>query len=144
MEVVDAVCEVWGADRVGVHLAPRGDAHDMKDSNPKELFSYVARELGKKKIAFILAREYQGADSIGKIIKDNFGGVFIANEKFTKETAEKAISNKEADAVSFGILFISNPDLPKRFLENAPLNETNFQTIYAEGKTGYSDYPALG
>jgi 2,4-dienoyl-CoA reductase-like NADH-dependent reductase (Old Yellow Enzyme family) len=81
---------------------------------------------------------------MGKIIKENFGGVFIANEKFNQETAEKAIANKEADAVSFGILFISNPDLPKRFLEKVPLNETNFQTIYAEGKTGYSDYPALG
>jgi 2,4-dienoyl-CoA reductase-like NADH-dependent reductase (Old Yellow Enzyme family) len=144
MEVVDAVSEVWGADRVGVHLAPRGDAHDMKDSNPRELFSYVAKELGKKKIAFIFAREYQGADSLGQVIKENFGGVFIANEKFNQESAEKAISQKQADAVSFGILFISNPDLPKRFLEKSPLNETQFQTIYAEGKIGYTDYPALG
>ncbi len=143
MEVTDAVIAVWGADKVGVHLAPRGDAHDMKDSNPPATFEYVARELGKKKIAFIFAREYQGADSIGPKIKKAFGGTYIANEKFTKESAENAIENKIADAVAFGVLFISNPDLAQRFLENAPLNQTNFQTIYAEGATGYTDYPML-
>lgn len=143
LEIVDAAVSVWGADRVGVHLAPRGDAHDMKDSNPKETFGYVARELGKRKIAFIFAREFAGPDSLGAYLKQEFGGVFIANEKYTKETAETAIAKGEADAVSFGVPFISNPDLPKRFLENAPLNETNFTTLYADGATGYTDYPSL-
>ncbi len=143
LEVADAVISVWGSDRVGVHLSPRGDAHDMKDSHPKETFSYVARELGKRKIAFIFAREYQGDDSIGPELKKHFGGVYIANEKFTQDSAEKIIDSGNADAVSFGVPFISNPDLPRRFAEKAPLNDTNFQTIYAEGALGYSDYPAL-
>jgi 2,4-dienoyl-CoA reductase-like NADH-dependent reductase (Old Yellow Enzyme family) len=143
LEVTDAVISVWGADRVGMHLAPRGDAHDMKDSNPAETFGYVAKELGKRKIAFIFAREHQAPDSLGAALKKAFGGVYIANEKFTKESAEKIITSGDADAVSFGVPFISNPDLPRRFLENAPLNETNFQTLYSEGATGYTDYPAL-
>lgn len=143
LEVTDAVISVWGADRVGMHLAPRGDAHDMKDSNPAETFGYVAKELGKRKIAFIFAREHQAPDSLGAALKKAFGGVYIANEKFTKESAEKIITSGDADAVSFGVPFISNPDLPRRFLENAPLNETNFQTLYSEGTTGYTDYPAL-
>lgn len=143
LEVTDAAISVWGADRVGVHLAPRMDSHDMGDSTPRETFGYVGKELGKRKIAFIFTREYQGEDSISPLIKKEFGGVFIANEKFTKESAEKALAAGQADAVAFGLSFISNPDLPERFAKSAPLNETNFATIYAEGATGYTDYPAL-
>lgn len=143
LEVTDAAIEVWGAERVGVHLSPRGDSHSMKDSHPEATFSYVARELAKRRIAFIFSREYQGSDSLGPILKREFGGVYIANEKFTKESAEKIISEGIADAVSFGLPFISNPDLPRRFALNAPLNETNYKTIYAEGALGYTDYPAL-
>jgi 2,4-dienoyl-CoA reductase-like NADH-dependent reductase (Old Yellow Enzyme family) len=143
LEVTDAIIKVWGADRVGVHLAPRGDSHDMKDSDPKKLFTYVGSELGKRKIAFIFTREYLAPDSISSEIKKAFGGIFIANEKFTKESAEKIIESGNADAVSFGVLFISNPDLPRRFAENTPLNQTNFGTLYAEGSVGYTDYPAL-
>lgn len=141
LEVTDAAIEVWGADKVGVHLAPRGDSHDLSDSNPLATFSYVAEELGKRKIAFIFTREYQDSTSISPTLKKLFGGVLIANEKFTKETAEEILEKGDADAVSFGLSFISNPDLPRRFAENLPLTETNFQTIYAEGKIGYSDYP---
>ena len=144
LEVTDAVISVWGADRVGVHLAPRGDAHDMKDSHPAETFGFVASELGKRNIAFIFAREYQGADSLGPALKKAFGGVYIANEKFTKASAEKIIESGHADAVAFGVPFISNPDLPHRLAENAPLNETNFETLYTPGEAGYTDYPAMG
>ncbi len=141
LEVVDAAISVWGADRVGLHISPRGDSHDMKDSNPSDTFGYLAHELGKRKIAFIFAREYLGDDSIGPLLKKRFGGVYIANEKFSKETAEKIIESGQADAVSFGLPFISNPDLPRRFAENLPLNQTNFQTLYASGSEGYTDYP---
>ena len=143
LEVTDAVISVWGADRVGMHLAPRGDAHDVADSNPEALYLYVAKELGKRKIAFILTRESQGADSLSPKMKQVFGGVFISNEKFTKESAEATISRGEADAIAFGVPFISNPDLPRRFKDNAPLNQTDFQTLYGEGAHGYTDYPAL-
>lgn len=143
LEVTDAAISVWGADRVGMHIAPRGDSHDVKDSNPAKTFGYVASELGMRKIAFLFAREHQAADSIGPALKKTFGGVYIANEKFTKETAEEAIQVGSADAVSFGVPFISNPDLPKRLAENLPLNETNFQTIYTMDGVGYTDYPAI-
>lgn len=126
LEITDAAISVWGADRVGYHISPRGDSHDMKDSNPKATFTYLASELGKRKIAFLFAREYEGADSLGPELKKAFGGVYISNEKFTKESAEKVILAQHADAVSFGLQFIANPDLPKRFAEGAPLNEVNF------------------
>lgn len=143
LEVVDAAIEVWGADRVGLHLAPRGDAHTMGDSNTRETFGYVAREMGKRGIAFICAREYSGSDALGPTLKQEFGGVFIANEKYTKETAEAAIAEGRADAVAFGQLFIANPDLPERFARNAPLNAPDPTTFYASGPKGYTDYPAL-
>jgi 2,4-dienoyl-CoA reductase-like NADH-dependent reductase (Old Yellow Enzyme family) len=143
LEVTDAVVSVWGADRVGMHLAPRGDAHDMGDSNLLATFSHVARELGRRKLAFLCAREALGAGRIGPQLKAAFGGAYIANEKFTKQTAEQVIAAGEADAVAFGVLFIANPDLPERFALDAPLNTPDPSTFYAKGEKGYTDQPAL-
>ncbi|WP_409562453.1 alkene reductase [Hyphomicrobium sp. B1] len=143
LEVVDACIEVWGADRVGLHLAPRCDSHDMGDSNPLETFGYVATEVGKRKIAFICTREYQGPDSISPELKKRFGGVFIGNEKFTKETAQAAIEAGTVDAVAFGKTFIANPDLPLRFKLDAPLNPPDPDSFYGGTEKGYTDYPAL-
>ncbi len=143
LEVTDAVISVWGAGRVGMHLAPRGDAQSMGDSHPLATFSYVARELGKRKIAFLCAREHLGEGRIGPQLKKIFGGSYIANEKFTKETAEKVVAAGEADAIAFGQLFIANPDLPARLRLNAPLNEPHPETFYGQGPQGYTDYPFL-
>jgi len=143
LEVVDVCIDVWGADRVGLHLAPRGDAQDMGDSNPLATFGYVATEVGKRKIAFICTREYQGPDSIAPELKKLFGGVLIGNEKFTKETAEAAINAGTVDAVAFGKTFIANPDLPKRFKLDAPLNTPDPASFYGGDERGYIDYPAL-
>jgi 2,4-dienoyl-CoA reductase-like NADH-dependent reductase (Old Yellow Enzyme family) len=143
LQVTDAVISVWGQNRVGMHLAPRGDIHGMGDSNLAETFGYVARELGKRKIAFICARESRGEKNFGPALKNAFGGVFIANEGFTQATAEETIRKGEADAVAFGKLFIANPDLPERFAINAPLNEPDPSTFYAPGAKGYTDYPTL-
>ncbi|RTL66717.1 MAG: alkene reductase [Hyphomicrobiales bacterium] len=143
LEIADAAVSVWGAKRVGMHLAPRGDAHNMGDSNPSATFGYVATELGKRGLAFLCAREALGPDRIGPQLKKLFGGAFIANERFNKEAAEEAIRKGEADAVAFGKAFIANPDLPRRFAEGAPLNQWDAQTFYSQGEKGYLDYPAL-
>jgi 2,4-dienoyl-CoA reductase-like NADH-dependent reductase (Old Yellow Enzyme family) len=143
LEVTDACIAVWGASRVGMHLAPRGDAHDMGDANPAETFGYVATELGKRGIAFICAREALGPNRLGPQLKKAFGGVYIANEKMTRDSAEQVVASGEADAVAFGQLFIANPDLPKRLKLNAPLNAPQPETFYHPGAEGYVDYPAL-
>jgi 2,4-dienoyl-CoA reductase-like NADH-dependent reductase (Old Yellow Enzyme family) len=144
LEVTDAVISVWGASRVGMHLAPRGDAHSMGDTNLPAAFTHVASELGKRKIAFICAREYKAEDSLGPRLKQAFGGVYIVNEKFDKETAEAVISAGEADAVAFGKDYIATPDLVRRLKEGAPLNAKDAATFYAGGEKGYIDYPMLG
>lgn len=143
LEVVDACIDVWGADRVGLHLAPRADSHSMGDSDRLATFSYVAREVGKRKIAFIFTREHEAPDWISPELKKAFGGVLIANEKFTKESAEAVIKSGTADAVSFGKQFIANPDLPKRLELNAPLNPPDPSSFYGGTAKGYTDYSAL-
>lgn len=126
-----------------MHLAPRGDAHDMGDSNPLATFSHVARELGKRKIAFIAAREKLGEERIGPELKSAFGGIYIANEEFTRETGNQVLASGEADAVAFGVPFLANPDLPERLRRNAPLNAPDQSTFYTPGPKGYIDYPFL-
>ncbi|TXI34227.1 MAG: alkene reductase [Aquipseudomonas alcaligenes] len=143
LEVTDAAISVWGADRVGVHLAPRQDAHDMGDANPRETFGYVARELGKRGVAFICTREREGEDSLTPYLKEQFGGLVIANERFTKEQANAWLAEGKADAVAFGIPFIANPDLVERLAQDAPLNEPRPELFYAQGPVGYIDYPRL-
>ncbi len=143
LEATDAVAEVWGPDRVGMHLAPRSDTHGVSDSNPAETFGYVARELGKRKIAFLMAREYEGPGWLGPQLKEQFGGVYIANEKFNLESGNAAVARGDCDAVAFGKLFIANPDLPERFAARATLNEPDAQTFYSHEAQGYVDYPAL-
>ena len=140
-EVTEVVCGVWGADRVGVHLAPRADAHDMGDADPAALFLHVARELGKFGLAFLCARESHDSTPMGPQMKKLFGGVFIANEGFTGESARSAIASGDADAVAFGRAAIANPDLVRRFEIGAPLNEADAETFYGNGPEGYLDYP---
>ena len=141
LQITDAAIAVWGADRVGMHLAPRGDAHDMGDSNPLATFGYVAQELKRRRIAFICARESLGEKRIGPQLKALFGRAYIANEKFTQVTGNQVLATGEADAVAYGVPFIANPDLPERFKANAPLNHPDPATFYAPGAKGYTDYP---
>jgi 2,4-dienoyl-CoA reductase-like NADH-dependent reductase (Old Yellow Enzyme family) len=126
-----------------MHLAPRGDSQDMHDSNPPATFGYVARELGRRGLAFLLAREYFGPDRLGPQLKKQFGGVYIVNEKYTHALADQVIRDGEADAVAFGQLFIANPDLPVRFARNAALTAPDPSTFFTPGPHGYTDYPNL-
>jgi 2,4-dienoyl-CoA reductase-like NADH-dependent reductase (Old Yellow Enzyme family) len=142
LECTDAAISVFGAGRVGMHLAPRADAHGMSDSNRQATFSYVARELGKRKIAFIAAREHVAEDSLGPNLKQDFGGVFVANEAIDQKTGQALLDEGKADAVAYGKLFIANPDLPARFAKGYPLARPNSHTFYVSGPEGYIDYPA--
>ena len=145
MEVTDACVGVWGPQRVGMHLAPRGAG---PEEDPQETFGYVARELRKREIAFICAREAQdegpGGDGwVSHTVRREFGGVFVANEKFDQASGEDVLARGDADAVAYGRLYIANPDLERRFAADVPLNEPNVATFYSPGALGYTDYPAL-
>lgn len=143
LEVTDAIISVWGAGRVGMHIAPKCDSHFMGDSNRLATFTYVAKELGKRKLAFLFARESIDNESIGVALKQAFGGPYIMNQAITREQAIKILENGQADAVAWGKLFIANPDLVERFRQNASLNEPNPATFYTPNEVGYTDYPFL-
>lgn len=140
LEIVDELISVWGPGRVGVHLAPASDSHDIGDDNPKETFGYVARELGRRKIAFIFAREGQRENYLTPYLKKEFGGVMIANQGLDPQQAAKMIENGDADATSWGKYFISNPDLPLKIKNGTPLTPFQPETFYSEGPKGYTDY----
>jgi 2,4-dienoyl-CoA reductase-like NADH-dependent reductase (Old Yellow Enzyme family) len=143
LEVVDAAVSVWGADRVGLHLAPRGDFNDMGDSDPAATFGHVACEARRRGIAFIFVKEGLAEPRIAPQLKRDFGGPLIANLGLTLDLGEALLQSGEADAISWGQLFIANPDLPQRFAEGAELNEPNPDTYYSPGPEGYIDYPML-
>ncbi len=143
LEVVDAVTSVWDSGRVGVHLSPRGDAHDARDSRCEHLYLRVAEELSKKRIGFICTREYQGSDELSVKMKNTFGGSFIRNEKFTFESAQKAVESGECTAVAFGVPYIANPDLVEKFQAGAKLNPPHPATFYGPDSRGYTDYPFM-
>ena len=143
LEIVDELIDVFGAGRVGVHLAPRCDAHDMGDSDPQATFGYVVDELEKRHIAFIFSREYLAADSLSPLLRPRFSGVWIANENLTPATAKQILAEEQFEAVAFGRAYIANPDLLDRLVNDLPLNVLNTKTIYTEGAEGYTDYPML-
>lgn len=140
LEAVDAAISVWGADRVGLHLSPNPD----DDSDPAATYGHVAREATARGIAFLFVREALGASPrISKGLRRAFGGAFIANQELTKEQGEQLVAANEADAISYGRLFIANPDLVERLAKNAPFNEPKPEAFYGGGREGYLDYPTL-
>ncbi len=155
LEVVDAVVKVWGADRVGVRLSPFGTFSDMGDSDPVALFTFVLEQLSARRVAYAHVVEPRagnaGADAAvdanaqqaTALFRKAFSGVYISAGGYTAETAERTISGGLADAVAFGRLFIANPDLPQRFVNQSPLNPYDRTTFYGGTEKGYTDYPAL-
>lgn len=147
LEVCDAVTSVWGPERVGMHLATRSPSHDVRDSDPAQTFTYVARELGRRKLAFLFVRETLGKDALLPELKQLFGGICIANDGLDAETAKRLVAAGQADAVSFGRAYIANPDLVERIRRGASFNALNPATIYDienSSAVGYLDYPVLG
>ena len=150
LEVVDACVQVWGKHRVGVRLSPYGKFLDMGDSDPIALFSYVLQQLSNRVVYVHIVEPRVGnagaddpinghAPRTAEIFRKAFQGVLISAGGYTALTAEEAIANNLADAVAFGRLFISNPDLPKRFATNSPLNIYDRSTFYGGTENGYTD-----
>jgi N-ethylmaleimide reductase len=149
-EVVDAVNEVWGSNRVGVRLSPGGTFNDMCDSNPQAAFGYVVKQLATKTIAYLhliepgpSQGEHPLPDLSAGFFRPLFKGAIIVAGGYTFERANAVLSEGVADLVAFGQLFIANPDLVERFRQGAPFNEPDRQTFYGGGVKGYIDYPTL-
>jgi N-ethylmaleimide reductase len=147
LEVTEAVCGVWGSDRVGLRISPLNSYNSMKDSDPVGLTAWLARKLSGTGLAYlhVMRSDFLGQQQ-GDVItpaRENFDGVLVANMGYSAEEADTAIKAGQVDAVAFGVPFLANPDLPERFRRRAPLNDPNPATFYSPGPAGYTDYPAL-
>lgn len=156
LEVTEAVVGVWGADRVGVRLSPSGTFNDMYDSNPLATFGYAAQALNRFGLAYLHIIEVTEADlrhggtevptsylrvSEASVQEARFTGTLMVNAGYDRDRGNAVLAKKEADLVSFGTLFLANPDLPKRLALNAPLNQPDPATFYGGTEKGYTDYP---
>lgn len=146
-EVLDAVTDVFGADRTGVRLSPLGEANDMSDSDPETHFTAIYKMLDARKLAYLhVVEQFPGNDgekSVIKALRPHYTGFYIANGGYDAKTAADAIESGHAHAVTFGRPFIANPDLPERYRRGADLNPQDQNTFYGGGREGYTDYPFL-
>ena len=148
-EVVDAVTDVFPANRVGVRVSPNGAFNGMGSPDYREQFSFVVQQLDKFGLAYLHVMDGLGFGfhELGQPMtlrdfRNIFDGTLMGNVGYTAETAEAAIANGDADLIAFGRPFISNPDLVDRFANNWPLAEpADMSTWYSFGEEGYADYP---
>lgn len=150
LEVTEAVVGVWGAERVGIRLSPSGTFNSMHDSNPETTFSYLVEALNRFGLAYLHLLEASDADLRhgGTAVPSSrfrsiFQGPLMVNGGYDQEKAAAVLASNGADLVSFGTLYIANPDLTERFRLNAPLNQPDPTTFYGGEHKGYTDYPAL-
>lgn len=147
-EVAEAVSGVWGPDRVGVRLSPLSRFNDMEDEDPARTFGAAARRLSDLGVGYLHVVEqddFEGDDrsfDLGEL-RVAFDGVYMVNGGYDGERAEEALSSGSADLVSFGRLFLANPDLPRRLEQEGPYNDPDPDTFYGGGAEGYVDYPTL-
>jgi N-ethylmaleimide reductase len=147
LEVVDAAIEEAGANHVSVRLSPLFGVGDMKDSDPDALVSYVAAQLGLRRLAFLELRHTlqnkPEEQALARLVRRHFTGVLMRNGRFDVASAQAALDEGNADAIVFGTPFIANPDLVNRIRLSAPWAIGDATSYYIGGAEGYTDYPAL-
>jgi N-ethylmaleimide reductase len=153
LEVTEAVVSVWGADRVGVRLSPRGVYNGMFDPDRPAIYGYAAEQLERFGLAYLhLIDPVPGHRMLGPealtgpnpvpLMRQRFSGPLIVNGGYDAATSQAALASGVA-AISFGLTFLANPDLPERLRRRATLNVPDRATFYTKGERGYTDYPAL-
>ena len=144
-EVLDAVGTVWPMNRVGVRLSPENSFNSMSDSDPQAHFSFIAAQLGRRGLAYlhVLQGDMMTKTSLldYRALRIAFGGTYMANNGYDLERAQTALKENAADLIAFGVPFVANPDLVRRYMEHLPLNEADPETFYMGGETGYTDSP---
>jgi N-ethylmaleimide reductase len=147
LEVIAAVSEIWGSDRVGLRISPLNSYNSMIDSDPIGLVSYLATELDRRGLAYLHVMRgdffQQQTGDVLTPIRERFHGTLVANMGYSAAEAAADIAAGKIDAVAFGVPFLANPDLPERFAQDAPLNAPDPATFYGGGAKGYTDYPTL-
>ncbi|KAJ4790721.1 12-oxophytodienoate reductase-like protein [Rhynchospora pubera] len=150
LEIVEAISEEIGPERVGFKLSPFSDEQDSSDSNPEALGLYMANALNKFGIAYchmveprmILVGERVEIPHSLSPMKKAFNNTFIVAGGYDREAGNKTVASSYTDLVAYGRNFLANPDLLKRFELDAPLNKYDRSTFYTpDPVVGYTDYP---
>ena len=154
-EVIETVAKVFPSDRIGLRLSPYGTFNDISDSDPLALFTAAIQKLNGYKLAYLHMIEprstsagggdqvFEDAPITSEIFRAAYQGKFITAGGYDQAMGEKVLEDGLADAVAYGRLYISNPDLAERFEKNAALNPYNRATFYGGQEVGYTDYPSL-
>ncbi|MBS2939902.1 alkene reductase [Nocardioides sp. J2M5] len=152
IEVVTAVAEAIGAERVGLRLSPAHQFNGIGEeinADLAETYRAVVDAVSPLGLAYLslLASPLEPLESLVRDLRERFDGVVLLNDGFgdvtTLESVEKLLGTGLADAVVVGRPFLANPDLAERWREGAELNEPNPDTFYGGGAEGYTDYPTL-
>jgi N-ethylmaleimide reductase len=152
LEVVDAIVGVWGADRVGYRVSPHFDGYSMSDAKPVETYTALAKELDQRKLAYLCVKEGPtdakklpaGTPLLTPLLREVFHQAYMVNQGFDLASGEEILEKDGADLVAYGVPFIANPDLPRRFSTGAALAAPDPSSFYGGGEKGYTDYPKLG
>jgi len=154
-EVIETVSKVFPSDQIGVRLSPYGTFNDIEDSDPIALFTTLINKLNGYKLAYVHMIEprstssggndqvYEDAPITSELFRAAYQGKFITAGGYDQAMGEQVLEEGLADAVAYGRLYISNPDLVERFKKNAPLSPYNRATFYGGNEAGYIDYPTL-
>ncbi|MCL6679361.1 alkene reductase [Sphingomonas sp. RG327] len=150
-EVLVAIGDSIGMDRVGIRFSPNILVQGVDDSDPPRLFTAVARRLEELKVPWIELREAHRPTSAGSIptnpvspaMRPLYSGKIALNSDYDGPSGRARLAEGVGDAISFGRPFISNPDLVERLRAGAPLAPGDVATYYSGGSSGYVDYPTL-
>ncbi|XP_059653567.1 12-oxophytodienoate reductase 2-like isoform X3 [Cornus florida] len=152
LEIVEAISNEIGADRVGIRLSPFSNYLESGDSNPEALGHYIVESLSKYGILYchMLEPRMKTAEEKSECLhsllpmRKAFNGTFIVAGGYEREDGNNIVAENRTDLVAYGRLFLANPDLPERFKLDAPLNNYNRDTFYIQDPViGYTDYPFL-
>lgn len=150
LDVVDAVCDAWQSDRIGIRISPLGPFNGLDNGGDQEAAAlYLIEELNKRNLAYLHISEPDWAggkpytDAFRQQVRERYTGVIVGAGAYTREKAQTLIDQGYIDAAAFGRPYIANPDLVARLKNHAPLNAPHAETFYGGGEQGYTDYPAL-
>lgn len=151
IEVMQAMVDAIGENKVGIKLSPSIPFNSIIDSNPTDLYAYLLAELNNMPLLYVqLMNAMFPTNNLPQYPRDVMGvfgkltkHLVMANGGYTRETGEQELEKGIAQLISYGALFLANPDLPKRFEVNAELNHPDRATMYGGGEKGYTNYPTL-
>ena len=143
LEVLSAMTEEAGSDRVGIKISPEMNFNDISDAAPQETYTYLVEQLRSLNLAYLHVALFGAKTDYHALLRPRFNGAYLIGGGLDQTTAEATLASERADAAVFGGAFLANPDLAERFRQGAPLNAPDKTTFYSPGARGYTDYPAL-